>query len=75
MQMTQFDIPLLCAKWCAWTYMWALCQKPDFNVTYRKFEWFTMCEFSQKIKTFCLNMCTTKFWTGLQASHLKFHIN
>jgi hypothetical protein len=25
------------------------------NVTYQKFEKFTMCEFLQKFKTFCLN--------------------
>jgi hypothetical protein len=30
-------------------------------VTSQKFERFTMCEFSQKFKIFCLNLCATKF--------------
>jgi hypothetical protein len=30
-----------------------------------------MCEFSQKFKTFCLNLCATKFYPNLLASHLK----
>jgi hypothetical protein len=32
-----------------------------------------MYEFSQKIKTFYLNLCATKFDPNLLASHLKFH--
>jgi hypothetical protein len=44
------------------------------HVTYRKFEWFTMCDFSQKFKTFCVNMWATKFDPNLLASHLKFLI-
>jgi hypothetical protein len=33
-----------------------------------------MCEFSQKFKTFCLNLCATKFYPNLLASHLKLRI-
>jgi hypothetical protein len=29
MQLTQFDGPLLCAKWWGWTYTWAPRQEPD----------------------------------------------
>jgi hypothetical protein len=29
--MTQFDSPLLCAKWFGWTYMWVPCQELDLN--------------------------------------------
>jgi hypothetical protein len=43
-------------------------------VTYQNFECFTMCEFSQKFKTFCLNSRATKFDPNLLASHLKFNI-
>jgi predicted transcriptional regulator len=38
-----------------------------------EFWMFSMCEFSQKFKTFCL--CATKFDPNLLASHLKSHIN
>jgi hypothetical protein len=44
------------------------------SVTYQKFDCFPMCEFSQKFKTFCLNLCATKFDPNLLASHLKFLI-
>jgi hypothetical protein len=44
------------------------------RVTYQKFEWFTMCEFSQVFKTFCLNLCATKFDPNFLASHPKFSI-
>jgi hypothetical protein len=33
-----------------------------------------MCEFSQKFKTFCLNLSATKFYPNLLASHPKFSI-
>jgi hypothetical protein len=33
-----------------------------------------MCEFSQKFKTFGLNLCATKFDPKLLATHLKFYI-
>jgi hypothetical protein len=29
MQTTQFDGPLLCAKWWGWIYTWAPRQEPD----------------------------------------------
>jgi hypothetical protein len=43
-------------------------------VTYQNFECFTMCEFSQKFKTFCLNLCAIKFDPNMLASHPKFSI-
>jgi hypothetical protein len=47
---------------------------PKGSVTYQKFDCFPMCEFSQKFKTFCVNMLATKFDPNLLASHLKFLI-
>jgi hypothetical protein len=44
------------------------------SVTYQKFDCFPMYEFSQKFKTFCLNLCATKFEPNLLASHPKFSI-
>jgi hypothetical protein len=41
------------------------------GVTYQKFDCFPMSEFSQKFKTFCLNLCAVKFYPNLLASHLK----
>jgi hypothetical protein len=43
-------------------------------VTYQKFHCFPKCEFSQKFKTFCLNLCATKFEPNLLASHPKFSL-
>jgi hypothetical protein len=44
------------------------------RVTYRKFDCFPMCKFSQNFKILCLNLCATKFDPNLLASHLKFPI-
>jgi hypothetical protein len=33
-----------------------------------------MCEFSQKFKTFCLNLRATKFYPNVLASHLKLRM-
>jgi hypothetical protein len=33
-----------------------------------------MCEFSEKFKTFCLNLCVTKFNPNLLASYPTIHI-
>jgi hypothetical protein len=44
------------------------------DVTYQKFDCFSMCEFSQIFETFCLNSRATKFYPNLLASHLKLCI-
>jgi hypothetical protein len=44
------------------------------GVTYQKIDCFPMCEFSQKFKTFCLNMYATKFYPICKPLTLKFHI-
>jgi hypothetical protein len=43
-------------------------------VTYQNFGCSPMYEFSQKFKTFCLNMWATQFYPKLLASHPKFSI-
>jgi hypothetical protein len=44
------------------------------NVTYQKFDCFPMGEFSQKFKTFCVNLCATKFEPKLLTTHPKSYI-